>query len=879
MRQRGFRPVPFFGSLILVLGVLLSMGVLYAQAPEITAVYGPSGPVRLMDGTTLTAVVSAGGDPRPIEYHWSIESETYAQGTGAPVTDRHLAELTPNPIVESEARLRLWWDEARSSTVFNEVAAEALIPGDVVVRLDVNFEGSAQTASRSLHITVSQVNHPPQVQFCSGGGYLESTPVDRVPGGQAGALSVNCSVDPDGTGISAAWGLGSKRGAGRYSGIFVLYQSDTPTVSFTIPQIFGGPIDQDVNVRLYDGLHERTATRTLYLSPTAPSNTHLPEITVPTSVTVQANESFQIVASASDADGDSIQVGWTFLGGAATTALNWVNAPATGSSIVSTLTHPGAPAGSVLQFRVAAWETANPSRMTTQTITVNVSGTLPPPSNGDTPTAEQYGQCTPDAYGPPSIVSGQYGGLSANAGETVGTWVILRDTTSVMDIFGNQLTGPAASQAAWDYSALQAVGASGFASVVLAAGNDPTSLEFRLQFEVPASLSQTVTADVFLTVPDQKGCTSRVTLPITLYPEGTSLLPALSISTFPDSVQVGEAFTVEAKVDNADAGTPYDFAWSMLPEDDSPILSDTAGADSVAHFVAPPLDGLTHGFVSVSVDVTEPCGTWSDSVDAVIALKPASLDFSQVAAGPFNAPGICDNCTIETVVALLNPAEGTESSQMQGDVASAVSDGSAAQGRLTFHEGLSESMVGPSVDGDGSLDDQGRYLFQIPEGEGREFRVYSDSLWVGWLSVESSRPLIGHLFYRYLDEQEHVVAEVPVLPVRGRSFTTVLSASAPAQVGLAVANLSDEEIHFEVIVDDGAATATRPIALGPKGQFAMILTEIFGRYSSALQFPPGFHGGTLSLRLTSGDGRLALTVIKLSEVSLPLAILPVAVDP
>ncbi|MEJ2083855.1 MAG: hypothetical protein P8Y94_17260, partial [Acidobacteriota bacterium] len=239
--------------------------------------------------------------------------------------------------------------------------------------------------------------------------------------------------------------------------------------------------------------------------------------------TFRKYQDFAITATASDADGDSINVGWTFLQGAATTSPQYVNSPTTGSTIVSVLTFSGQPAGTVLRFRVSAWETANPSRSTSQdvTVTVSSSGTNPPNSDG-VATSAQYGECTADAYGPPQISSGQYGGLAANPGDNVTTWVTLRDTSSVQDAWGNATTGPDPSQAQWDYSQLQGLGATGFSPVAELVAGDQASYKFKLSFKAPSTVSNDTTVDVFLTVPDRKGCNARVTFPITLYSGGGS---------------------------------------------------------------------------------------------------------------------------------------------------------------------------------------------------------------------------------------------------------------------------------------------------------------------------------------------------------------------
>ncbi len=1057
-----------------------------SDAPQITAVAGPERAVQIMKLTTLWANVDGGGDPRDIEYHWSIESETYGIGSGSPVTNRHLAELTVGQLVKNEATVRFWWDESKSGANFNEAAAQALSPGEVVVRLEANFVGSAEVVEHLFHIQILGVNRPVIPQFCTSSNYTQSDPDHRVTGGQAGALSVNCSIDPDEGSITADWQRGAKSGPGNFDGIFVLYQSDTPTVHFTIPRILGGDIDQTINVTLYDGLFIRSAATTLYLAKSTAATSSLPQVSVETSKTVQAGHTFQIVATGSDSDGDSIQMGWTFLGGAATSALNWVNSPSSGSSMTSTLTFPGAAAGSLLRFEVSAWEAANTSRKTSKVVSVNVVSN-PPPSGG-TPSAQQVGTCAPDANGAPTLVAGQYGGLAANPGNVIQTWATLRDASSAKDIYGNTLTGPDVNSATWDYTQLQALGASSFATSPQDIPGDNTSLKFQLSFHAPATIAQQQTVSVFLTVADRKGCSTRVTFPITLYSGGGgqgngptasirydlgsglqsrpangtvanvtkrsiqlngagsdgaglgyswsvspqsagsltstvsqtptlqvnssysgnvtvtlnvtdqysdvdsqsitfqilaaagSLEPGISydigsgyvepvyvnqsgptvtqstihlrgslqestdsptyqwsisgmsgatlgsetgtettvqidgpaqgtlvvtlevgntlgdsgaialtfpvnivappeaeISAIPVSVRVGEAFFVDGSATSNGGTGKFNFSWTTDPNnEDVPTMWRTSASDSSnARIVAPTLGDLTDGVMTVTLSAEEEGGQIATDERQVI-LVPASLDFSQVAAGPFDAPQVCENCTIETVVVLVNPdpVGGTVAAQ-EGQAA--TPEAGPASCRMEFYEGPTESSVNPTIDGDGTVDAQGRYLFQIPKGEAREFSVQSDSLWIGWLSVESSQRLVGHLFYRYVDDQGHVTAEVPVLPIRGTSFTTALSKTAADKVGLAIANLSDNEVKFQVTVDDGVPVLTREISIPPRGQFVKNLTEVYDEFSPSLQFPPGFQGGTLKLKMTSGDGPLALTVIKLDAVSLPLAILPVSV--
>ncbi len=709
---------------------------------------------------------------------------------------------------------------------------------------------------------------------------------------------------------------------------------------------------------------------------------------------------------------------------------------------------------------------------------------------GQTPTSAQLGECTAAANGPPTILAGQYGGLTVSAGSTVTTWVTLRDTTTTQDVFGNTKIGPDANTAQWDYSQLETAGASQFAASVSEVVGDNTSLKFQLLYHAPASIPQQQSLNIYLTVADSTGCQTRVTFPLTLTSGGgsippptavirydlgngllnrpangivpgvtvrsiqldgaasqgtgltyqwslsptsagvlssvstsqsvlsvnasftgnlgvtlavtdqnqqqgmqtitfqmqasggTTLFPTISYDTgegagwvgpltngqagstihgsslkvranlvdesgeptfgwtfsgqgvtatpetasqqevaiqlsgglkgtlsvaltvlsgdssgsayvsfpvdivsppeteitgFPGFVRVGEAFSVQGQA-NSSAGVPnFNFSWTTDPVNPvDPATWRSTPDSSTARIIAPGLETLDQGTLTVMLSAKQDGGQTATDQKQIVLL-PSSLDFSQVAAGPFNAVGVCDDCRIETIVSLLFPTFAPPGTANQAGTSQTPAS-PPAYCAARFYQGDQGSSENPDLSGDATLDSQGRYVFEIPKGQSREYVVQSDSLWIGWLSLESSQPLVGHVFYDYIDQQGRVVAEIPVLPVRGRSFSTPLSQSVTDQVGLAVSNLSDEAAQFQVIVDDGVAVYTREIPIGPKGHFVMSLAQVYEQYSPNQAFPRGFLGGTLKLRLTSGQGPLALTLIRLDDRSLPLAILPVAIE-
>lgn len=92
--------------------------------------------------------------------------------------------------------------------------------------------------------------------------------------------------------------------------------------------------------------------------------------------------------------------------------------------------------GSTVSIIATVWLSVIPLNGQSQP-SIELSPVLP--AGGGVPTAVQDGYCTPEAFGPPTIVSGQYGGLEANPGETVQTWVILQDATVAQDAWGNTI--------------------------------------------------------------------------------------------------------------------------------------------------------------------------------------------------------------------------------------------------------------------------------------------------------------------------------------------------------------------------------------------------------------------------------------------------------
>ncbi|MEJ2078933.1 MAG: hypothetical protein P8Z74_13110, partial [Acidobacteriota bacterium] len=472
----------------------------------------------------------------------------------------------------------------------------------------------------------------------------------------------------------------------------------------------------------------------------------------------------------------------------------------------------------------------------------------------------------------------------------------LGDGSGFVGSLTNGQTGPQITRAAVKFKG-SVTGATGSPTYTWAFSRDgltvtPTSTsgdqaELNL---APGTATLTVTLEV--ADGDQNG-NLAVTFPLQIVepPEVTIDLQ----QALPVSVRVGETFFADGTATSQGGSGKFNFTWATDPENsDSPTMwrNDASTPTSTsARIVAPPLttEDLSPGTFTLTLTAEEEGGQTATD-ERTITLLPTSLDFSQVAAGNFKAPGVCDNCKIETVVVLVNPAPdaATTTSDSTGGDTSPQQDGEPAAAstpahcRIDFNEGGAAASTNPTIDGDGSVDGQGRYVFQIPKGQSREFTVQSDSLWVGWASVESTQPLVGHLFYRYVDPEGKVKAEIPVLPIRGTSFTTALTKAGAEHVGLAIANLSADdggEVELEVIVErnSGGKLSSDPITLGPQSQFVKNLTEIYGA-DLLRAFLSGTSGGTLRVRTISGSGGpLALTVIKLDDDSLPLAILPVSV--
>ena len=375
---------------------------------------------------------------------------------------------------------------------------------------------------------------------------------------------------------------------------------------------------------------------------------------------------------------------------------------------------------------------------------------------------------------------------------------------------------------------------------------------------VPEGATGTVT--VTLKVRDSEGNEGTSTIHFTY--TTASKPPKAEIVSAPPWVSVGEEFQVVAGATSRGGSGDFRYQWTAKRGDGTEVEVFQAGPR--AKIVVPELPaGVLDDVVTVTVTVLED-GLASDPETVEIPLFPALLAFSQVGVG-----GIDPQRRLETSIVLVNPS------------------GEPAHGFLTFTAmRVGEEEEVPEawevlVDGEPASE----VAFELePEGA-REFLVTGDDVRAGWMRLIANPRLAGHLFYRVRSttgagDDGSVLLEVPILPVQGRSFRTALGPGENANIALALANLGDKQVYFQVAANQqgGASLRTEDIKLEPHGHTALFLQEIFRDHALSM-LSPSFKGGTLVVE-TDGEGaQLAVTVLKTTPEGLPFSILPVAVTP
>lgn len=345
-------------------------------------------------------------------------------------------------------------------------------------------------------------------------------------------------------------------------------------------------------------------------------------------------------------------------------------------------------------------------------------------------------------------------------------------------------------------------------------------------------------------------------------------LPQVEIVFAPPWVSVGEVFQVVVQGTPAADGRELLYEWGAKLGDQTEVEVFQAG--SMAKIVAPELPSrVLEDVITVEVIVLENSLASAPAMVG-IPLYHARLAFPQVGVG-----SIDEHQRLETSIVLVNSLD------------------EYAFGTFRFTAGQEDPGEWEVlVDGVPAS----KFEFMMEPFSSREFLVTGDDVRAGWLDLTANISLAGHLFYRVRSttgvEDESVLLEVPILPAKGRSFMAALSPGENANIALALVNLSEEPVYFQVAANQrsepiyfeeisnrqgGASLRTDDIKLEPHGHMARFLQEIF-RDHALSTLSPAFNGGTLVVETTGGDrALLGVTILKTTQEGLPFSMLPLAI--
>ncbi|GAB4113618.1 MAG: hypothetical protein Kow001_15150 [Acidobacteriota bacterium] len=472
----------------------------------------PASGVRIMGSPVpLSAVADGDGDPRPLVYQWTIVESA---------TTKEVLTAADQPF----ARLEIWEFAPGSSLG---------VGATVKVQLVVNFaEPTAEDLPSDpwvVSIPIASRNQPPVPRILDLGGF--GTPSARIPSGTAIHL-FDDSTDPDGPTdtVGPNWTFGAKGNVGTYIGSLVMFGSHGSPASFTVPAMTG-PIDQEVVLTVKQGLYTLSTKVTTYLAPASsqppPTGNRAPvlSITQP-SVTVTRGQNAQLVATASDPDGNPVTFNWFF--NSVTVQQPAVVDQINSTTWRSTLTYPTSSLalGGPYTFTVRARETTTspPLESSLGTISLYVA-----PEGGS---QQGYFNLTPGVCeagnSSPQLVSitpdPRVSELRYIAGQQVRVELLFSDSsTKTNPINPLPLTG--IEIATWEYSQLTARGV--IPTTSLDPGAVPQQAKAVLSFSAPAG--QTGESRVSVVARDVLGCGTTVEFGIVFQQSSSGTQPVAVI--------------------------------------------------------------------------------------------------------------------------------------------------------------------------------------------------------------------------------------------------------------------------------------------------------------------------------------------------------------
>ncbi|UCF39060.1 MAG: hypothetical protein JSU96_09575 [Acidobacteriota bacterium] len=300
-------------------------------------------------------------------------------------------------------------------------------------------------------------------------------------------------------------------------------------------------------------------------------------------------------------------------------------------------------------------------------------------------------------------------------------------------------------------------------------------------------------------------------------------------------------------------GSPFDaldFSWSVTL-DGSPVGVMTNRDRAV---VEVPATLGTEGVLRIELVASEGGNAASPVVQQVQVKLPVQY-FAHFGVG--SVPGSQDELRMELVV--VNDSEH--------DISNAFVEFSDRSG----------NPIELDINGDIGWN----YSFALMSGVGQSLSIRSPvpETKTGWLKLSTGVRVSTIVIFKTVNSMtEEVINEVSLFPSSlGRRFTTALREGPNNNLGLALANPSSEQVTLEiaiteVIEGEKGFSMVREITLGPGGQTAMFLPEIFNR----LPIPSDFAGGVLTIEVASqGQDGVIATLLRQNTGSLstvPLAV-------
>jgi hypothetical protein len=305
---------------------LCVIGNVFSDVPNITGQKPGPEPlnVRVMDireGLEITVAPDDQDPPRALIYEWVIVNNVQGGLVPAPVQHPNFKNIASVCFPSASPAQGLGPCDPGQN--YNATTAQSLVGSQVIVEARVRFEGETEFASRQFTFNLVSVNFPPTVSTSGNTG----SPTDRLPPGTGVTLRGEVENPPSAgapfpggswPSFSPSWSLGQKSG-GNYLQPVAFFATATLEPSFTVPNI-SAPIDQQVILRVRDGLHLRESTITVFMtnsggsSPPPPTGNQAPTLTVSQStVTAQLGTQAVLEAIANDVDGDDLAFTWIFL--------------------------------------------------------------------------------------------------------------------------------------------------------------------------------------------------------------------------------------------------------------------------------------------------------------------------------------------------------------------------------------------------------------------------------------------------------------------------------------------------------------------------------------------------------------------------------------